>query len=81
MRKTSVFTFSHYVRSQTQKSEGIHIRFWSTLLPSLKLFERSEDEGGRGDDDDEEGEEGGDLRGTLIKNSWRLSGGQTLTDE
>ena len=40
-----------------------------SCTPSLKLFECAEDEGRRGDDDDEEREEGGDLRGTLIKNS------------
>ena len=43
--------------------------FESALCPSLKLLEGSEDEGGGGDDDDEEGEEGGDLRGTLIMDS------------
>ena len=44
-------------------------RVRSLLCPSLKLLEGSEDEGGGGDDDDEKGEEGGDLRGTLIKDS------------
>ena len=44
-------------------------RVRSLICPSLKLLEGSEDEGGGGDDDDEEGEEGGDLRGTLIMDS------------
>ena len=44
-------------------------RISSPSSPSLKLLEGSEDEGGGGDDDDEEGEEGGDLRGTLIMDS------------
>ena len=44
-------------------------RISSPFCPSLKLLEGSEDEGGGGDDDDEEGEEGGDLRGTLIMDS------------
>ena len=75
--QTNFVILCHY-RQDTDRmtimiaSHCINFRFRplaSTCTPSLKLFERAEDEGRRGDDDDEEREEGGDLRGTLIKNS------------
>ena len=67
--KTVAVADCHCNCCHCNRSSLYHFPTLPSCFPSLKLFECAEDEGRRGDDDDEEREEGGDLRGTLIKNS------------